>query len=65
MIEINDIFTFNVAYLASFLHYALETRWLGARKTYGIGHFYRNYMSLLEEIHWLGVWLISVRQETR
>ena len=42
---------------SSFLLCALETRWLGVRKTCGIGLFYRNYRSLLEETGWLGCWL--------
>ena len=42
---------------SSFLLCALETRWLGVRKTCGIGLLYRNYRSLLEETGWLGCWL--------
>jgi hypothetical protein len=50
---------------ASFLHYALETRWLGVRKTCRIGFFYRNYRSRLEETGWLGAGFISVCLKTR
>jgi len=46
--------------LASFFQRTLETRWLGLRKTCGIGHFYRNHMLLLEETGWLGSDFISV-----
>ena len=37
----------------SFFHCALETRWLGVRKTCGKGLFYRNYRPLLQETGWL------------
>ena len=49
---------------SSFLLCALETRWLGVRKTCGIGLFYRNYRPLLEETLWLGAGFISVCLET-
>ena len=49
----------------SFFHCALETRWLGVRKTCGIGLFYRNYRPLLQETGWLGSDFISVCLETR
>ena len=49
----------------SFFHCALETRWLGVRKTCGIGLFYRNYRPLLQETGWLVSDFISVRLETR
>ena len=49
----------------SFFHCALETRWLGVRKTCGIGLFYRNYRPLLQETSWLGSDFISVCLETR
>jgi hypothetical protein len=51
--------------LASFLLCALATRWLGVQKNCGIGLFYRNYRSLLEETGWLGAGFISVCLETR
>ena len=44
----------------SFFHCALETRWLGVRKTCGIGLFYRNYRPLLQETGWLVSDFISV-----
>ena len=37
----------------------------GFWKTCGIGLFYRNYRSLLEETRWLDCWLASVCLETR
>ena len=49
----------------SFFHCALETRWLGVRKTCGIGLFYRNYRPLLQETGWLVSDFISVCLETR
>ena len=42
---------------ARFFQCTLETRWLGVRRTCGIGLFYRNYRPLLEETGWLGFWL--------
>ena len=48
-----------------FFHCALETRWLGVRKTCGIGLFYRNYRPLLQETGWLVSDFISVCLETR
>jgi len=36
----------------------------GFWKTCGIGLFYRNYRSLLEETRWLDCWLASVCLET-
>ena len=45
--------------------HALETRWLGVRKSSGIGLFNRNYRLLSEETRWLGFWLVSVCLETR
>jgi len=44
---------------------ALETRWLGVRKTCGMGLFYRNYRPLLQETGWLVSDFISVCLETR
>jgi len=49
----------------SFFHCALETRWLGVRKTCEIGLFYRNYRPLLQETGWLVSDFISVCLETR
>ena len=42
-----------------------KTRWLGVRKTCGIGLFYRNYRPLLQETGWLGSDFISMCLETR
>ena len=50
--------------LASFFLCAIETRWLGVRKNCGVGLFYRNYRSLVEEIGWLVSDFISVCLET-
>ena len=51
--------------LAGLFQCTLETRWLGVRKTCGIGLFYRNYRPLLQETGWLGSDFISVCLETR
>jgi hypothetical protein len=37
----------------------------GFWKTCGIGLFYRNYRSLVEETRWLGCWIASVCLKTR
>ena len=49
----------------SFFHCALEIRWLGVRKSCGIGLFYKNCRSLLQETGWLVSDFISVCLETR
>ena len=41
------------------------TRWLGVRKTCGIGIFFSNYRPRLEETGWLSTDFISVCLETR
>jgi hypothetical protein len=43
----------------------IEPRWLGVRKTCGMGLFYRDYRSLLEETGWLGAGFIYVCLKTR
>jgi hypothetical protein len=53
------------AILASFLHYALKTGWLGMRNLRNtIGLFYTNYRNLLEETLCLVADFISVCLET-
>ena len=50
---------------SDWIYCALESRWLGGRKTCGTGLFYRKYRPLLEETGWLGADYISKCLETR